>query len=385
MTERLFEHDPHLFAFTAKVLSCEETDGGFAVVLDRSAFFPEGGGQPGDTGFLGAVRVRDTRERDGQTVHLCDAPLEPGTTVAGNIDAAERLMRMREHTGEHIVSGIIYKRFGFHNVGFHMGAESVTVDVDGVLTWEELLEVQRAANEIVRRDLPVRAEYPDAEALERMEYRSKKKLTGAVRIVTVPEADVCACCGVHVTHTGEVGQILILSRETRKGGTRLELLCGEKAERYCETLAEQSRRIGTMLSIKTTGIADGVAQLAEETERRKEQIAALSKRLFAEIAEGHRGVGNVLIVEEGFSADDTRRLADAVARVCGGSCAVFSEQEGRQLFAVISETEDLRPLCARMRERLSGSGGGKADCVMESVRASADEIRAFFEEEGWSV
>ncbi|MDO4845604.1 MAG: alanyl-tRNA editing protein, partial [Oscillospiraceae bacterium] len=279
--------------------------------------------------------------------------------------------------------GIIYRHFGYHNVGFHMGAECVTLDVDGVLDWEQLEEVQREANEIVRRNVPVSAEYPSPEKLEQMDYRSKKKLTGAVRIVTVPGTDTCACCGAHVTQTGEVGQILFLSRETRKGGTRLELLCGERAERYCEALAEQSRRIGALLSVKTTGIAEGVSQLVEETERRKEQIASLSKRLFAAIAQTRRGKGNTLLLEQGLSADDTRRLADAVARVCGGICAVFSEQEERYLFAVISEQEDLRLLCGRLRERLNGAGGGKPDCVMGSVRASKEEILAFFAEEDW--
>ena len=383
MTERLFEKDPHIFAFSATVLSCEKTEKGFAVELDKTAFYPEGGGQPGDTGLLGGVRVDDTIEKDGRILHLCAEALEAGETVEGKIDEVPRLTRMREHTGEHILSGLIYRHYGFHNVGFHMGAETVTLDVDGELDREQLSQLQREANEIVRWNVPVKTGYPSAEELERLDYRSKKKLTGAVRIVSVPGADDCACCGVHVTHTGEVGLIFIRSSERLRGGTRIELLCGEKAERYCAQLAEQNRRIGALLSAKAAETADAVERLAEENEKKKLQLAGLSKRLFAMIAETQRDRGNVLLLEPGLSSDDVRRLADAVARVCRGSCAVFSEQEGRQLFAVISETEDLRPLCAKLREALSGAGGGKPDCVMGSVRADAAEIRAFFAREGW--
>jgi alanyl-tRNA synthetase len=383
MTKRLFEHDPHLFVFTAKVLACEKTGKGFAAELDQSAFYPEGGGQPGDTGTLGGVRVNDTVEKDGRILHLCDAALTVGETVEGRVDEAPRLARMREHTGEHILSGLIYRHYGFRNVGFHMGAETVTLDVDGELDREQLSQLQREANEIVRQNVPVEGSYPSAEELEALDYRSKKKLTGKVRIVSVPGADCCACCGVHVTHTGEVGLIFIQSSEKLRGGTRIELLCGEKAERYCAMLAEQSRRIGAQLSAKATQTADAVERLAEENEKKKAQLAGLSKRLFSMLAEARRDKGNVLLLEPGLSSDDTRRLADAVARVCGGSCAVFSEQEGRYLFAAISEKEDLRPLCAKIREELSGAGGGKPDCVMGSVRADAAEIRAFFAREGW--
>ena len=193
MTEKLYYADAYLKKFTGTVVSCTEEKKGFAVALDRTAFYPEGGGQPGDTGALGGVRVLDTREREGEIVHLCASPLAPGAEVSGALDWARRFDLMQQHSGEHIVSGLICGKFGCDNVGFHLGGETVVIDFNAVLTAEELSDVEARANEVIWENRPFRAAYPDAEELRTLSYRSKKELDGPVRIVECPGADRCAC------------------------------------------------------------------------------------------------------------------------------------------------------------------------------------------------
>lgn len=213
MTTRLYYIDSHLFEFTATVLRCEENKGRWETVLDETAFFPEGGGQPADTGILGGVRVINAHEKDGTVFHYCDGPLEPGTRVTGLIDREQRLRRMQNHSGEHILSGTAHRLYGCENVGFHMGDAAVVIDFDRELTREDLQRLETEANEAVRANLPVRTFYPSPKELKHLEYRSKKELQGDVRIVEIPGVDRCACCAPHVSFTGEVGLIKILEAE----------------------------------------------------------------------------------------------------------------------------------------------------------------------------
>ena len=223
-TEKLYYQDAHQAAFEARVVSCQPGKHGYDVVLDRTCFYPEGGGQPGDTGVLSGVRVTDTHERGGEIVHFCEQPLSEGQSVEGRIDYARRFEFMQLHSGEHILSGVIHRRFGYENVGFHMGADFVTIDFSGLLTQEDLSAVEAEANEWVWKNVPIEITYPDAEALKAIPYRSKKELTGQVRIVTIPGADICACCGTHVSSTGEIGLIKIFSCVKFHDGVRLEIL-----------------------------------------------------------------------------------------------------------------------------------------------------------------
>lgn len=204
-TEKLYYQDAHQAAFEARVVSCQPGKHGYDVVLDRTCFYPEGGGQPGDTGVLSGIRVTDTHERGGEIVHFCEQPLAVGQIVEGQIDYGRRFEFMQLHSGEHILSGVVHRRFGYENVGFHMGADFVTIDFSGMLTQEDLSAVEAEANEWVWKNVPIEITYPDAEALKAIPYRSKKELTGQVRIVTIPGADICACCGTHVSSTGKLG------------------------------------------------------------------------------------------------------------------------------------------------------------------------------------
>lgn len=379
MTERLYYEDAHMRTFTASVASCAPGKHGFDVVLDRTCFYPEGGGQAGDTGLLGGVRVTDTHERDGEVVHYCESPLEIGAEVAGEIDWDARFERMQLHSGEHILSGLAHKHFGYENVGFHMGADFVTIDFSGMLTPEELSAVEAEANEWVWKNVPIEIAYPDAEALKTIPYRSKKELTGQVRIVTIPGADICACCGTHVSNTGEIGLIKIFSCVKFHDGVRLELLCGRRALAYLSEIAEQNRRVSGLLSAKPLETAAAVQRLLDAEAAQKQRAAGLEEAVFAQKAQALRGKGNVLLFEPAMSPDSLRRLTDLVMSACGGRAAIFagSDAEGYK-YAVGEQNGDLRQLVKDLNAQLHGRGGGKPFFVQGSVQTGRAEIEAFF-------
>ncbi len=380
-TERLYYQDSHMTSFTATVTACEADKKGFAVRLDRTAFYPEGGGQPFDTGTLDAVAVDEVHERDGEVVHYCAAPLPAGARVTGRIHWARRFDLMQQHSGEHIVSGLIHAAYGYDNTGFHIGHDAVTIDLSGELDAGQLLEIETRANETVWRNEAVRCFYPDAGTLAALPYRSKKALTGAVRLVEFPGADLCACCGTHVGRTGEIGPIRLLSAVKFRGGTRVELLCGGRALRYEQALFAQNRKISNLFSAKPLETAAAAERAAGELARWKYRATGLEDRLFAAMAEGLRDRGDALLFEPELTPDGVRRLAAAVSERCGGVAAVFSPGSGGTSYALCRPGGDLRPLCRALNAALDGRGGGKPELVQGSVRAGENEIRDFFKKQ----
>lgn len=380
-TEKLYYRDSHIRSFQAQVLACEPSKHGYDVILDKTAFYPEGGGQPGDTGTIAGVRVSDTHEREGAVVHYCDAPLRVGETVSGEIDWERRFAFMQLHSGEHLVSGIIHRRFGYENVGFHMGAEMMTIDLSGMLTQEDLREIEHEANEAVWKNLPTQITWPEEAELKTLAYRSKKELSGAVRIVTFADVDVCACCGTHVKNTGEIGLIKIFTCQKFHEGVRLEMLCGEKAYSYVSGLVEQNRQTSVLLSAKAPQTAQNVKKLLDEHERLKLRCVQLERRVVTEKKAAYRDAGDVLIFESGLSADAMRLMVSEVMECAGGRCAVFSQTEQGYQYFIGDARGGLRELSMRLNGALRGRGGGKPNFVQGSVQADEREIRAFFAQE----
>ncbi len=377
-TVRLYYQDAHLREFSARVVSCEREKERFAVVLDQTAFYPEGGGQPGDTGALDGVCVLDTHARGGEVVHFCDGPLETGSTVRGTIDWARRFDYMQQHSGEHIVSGIIHRRFGYENVGFHMGADMVTIDFSGMLTMDDVREIEREANEAVWANLPIVVSWVDGEEKANAVYRSKKPIDGVLRLVSIPAIDVCACCGTHVSMTGEIGLVKIFTCQKFHDGVRLEMLCGRKAYSYVNSILEQNKRISGLLSAKPQQTAQAAERTLGELAQVKYRAGALERLLIERAADELRGKGDSLLFME-LSADGLRQMADAGMRACGGVCAVFtgSDETGWR-YAVGQAGGDLRAFSRRMNDALRGRGGGKPEFVQGSVQAGRAEIEAFW-------
>ena len=379
-TRKLYYEDCHLWRFSARVLSCEETKKGCAVTLDATAFYPEGGGQPCDLGALGDARVTDVREQGETVIHYCDRPLTPGTQVTGIIDENRRFRLMQQHSGEHIVSGLIHKAFGCHNVGFHMGKTSMEIDFDVPIPWEALQAIERDANRVVWADLPVKCWYPSPEELPQIPYRTKRELPWPVRIVEFPGADSCACCGVHVARTGEIGLIKILSCVKFHQGVRLQLVCGEQALEYMREIFEQNRTVSQTFSAKPLETGAAAKRALEALENEKYRAAALEKQLFAGIAESYVNRKNVLHFAEGLTPAGVRNLADAIAQRIEGVAAVLSGSD-RTGYSVclISRIEDVRPLGAVLREKLNFRGGGKQEAVQGTVNASRAQIQQLWD------
>lgn len=386
MTQRLYEQDVTCRTFSATVQSCTQgKKHTWQVILDRTAFYPEGGGQPGDRGTLGSVRVLDTHEAGGEVVHDTDGPLPVGEVVTGTLDWEHRFDQMQNHTGEHIVTGVIHAKYGCHNVGFHMGSETITVDLDVEFPPEELADFELAANQVVWANGPVEVQVYDHEAAQHISYRSKKELPGDVRVVTIwgadreTPADVCACCGTHVQRTGEVGLIKLLSVQKFRGGVRLEMLCGRRALAYVNGIFDQNHQISVALSAKPLKTAPSVLRLQAENAQNTYRLHQMEEATFAQRAEALRGAGDVLLIEPPMGADSVRKLAVAVMEVCGGRCAVFAgdDQQGYK-YAIGEQGGDLRELVKTLNQTLNGRGGGKPFFAQGSVAAQRGAIEAFW-------
>jgi len=380
-TEKLYYADPFLKEFTATVLSCEEAKGSFKVVLDRTAFYPEGGGQPADHGQMDGIAVTDVHEKGGVIFHTCEKEVEIGKTVDCTIDWARRFDHMQQHSGEHICSGMICEKFHCDNVGFHMGADMVTIDFNADISWEELMEIEQRANRYIYENHPIDIQFHRGEELAALEYRSKKELEGDVRIVAFPGADCCACCGTHVLTSGQVGLVKFFSCQKFREGVRIEMLCGERALRALTTSWEQNRMVSQMLSVKPDQTKNAVVRLQTELQNVKFHSARLEEAAYASIAEKHAGAGDVLLIQPPMEPDAARRLADAVGKTCGGLSAVFAGEDGGKYNYALVRTDggDISAFVKSMNSALHGRGGGRNGFAQGSLETTKAEIEAFFQ------
>lgn len=378
-TEKLYYEDCHRSAFTAQVLACRRAGEQWEVILDRTAFYPEGGGQAADTGSLGAVRVLHTREEREAVCHVCDGPLEAGSRVEGRIDWELRFHRMQQHTGEHILSGLVHSRWGYHNTGFHMGADGITVDFDGVIPPRELPGLEEQCNRAVWANAAVRCWVPSPRELETVFYRTKKPLPWPVRLVEITGYDTCACCGIHTAGSGEVGLIKLFSSVPFRGGSRLTMACGGHALRIMNEVYLQNQQVSQALSVPMGQTGAGVARLLDQLADRKYRLAALQRERLAALAEQYRGKGDVLCITEGLDGALLRELTERIEQVCGGRAAVFSlGEDGSFGYCVITGDSDLRAFGKALNAALHGRGGGKPRCIQGRVAAREEDIRAFF-------
>lgn len=385
MTEKLYYTDGSMREFTAAVVSCTEEDGHIAVELDRTAFFPEGGGQAPDTGRIGNAEVSDVREKNGRILHYVNRPLVVGTKHDCVLDWEKRLRRMQNHTGEHIVSGLVHKKYGYNNVGFHMGHDFVTVDFDGDLAFEQLSEIEAEANAAVAARHPVRCFFPTSEELSSLDYRSKLDLIEDVRLVEIEGIDLCACCAPHLPDTSGVGIVKIIDSERRRrggDGVRITMLCGLDAYEYLAAVQRNNDAVSNLLSAKRLETAQGVHRLLADAEEKKSRIAELSGALSAALAELQpEGEENLCLFENRLDPAAVRALVNALMLKCGGAAAVFSgDDEHGYSYIIGSAAKDLRKASKSINEALCGRGGGSPEMISGRVNASAESIKKYFKE-----
>lgn len=377
MTRRLYEEDSYIHRFDAQVLSCEPCKEGYAVELDATAFFPEGGGQAADTGILGGVTVTDVQIVDGRTWHYTASPLTVGETVTGEIDWPQRFLRMQKHTGEHIVCGFIHREYGLDNVGFHLGSEDVTLDVNGELTREQLDHIENLANEAIAKNRVVTAAFPSAEELSDMVYRSKKEPDGPVRIVTIEGVDVCACCAPHVRSTGEIGCLKLLDAIRYKGGMRIHMQCGMDAIADYRMRYSQTAAVAAALSVQQTEVAEAVERLLAQKAQLALALRRAGRQLALQRAEAAPISDPTYLILEPLDSDALLETAEALHNRCCGLSLVFSGEEGKGYQYIALGGDDLLSLNGRIREQLSGKGGGNAQMIRGRVDVSAERIADF--------
>ncbi|MBE6736100.1 MAG: alanyl-tRNA editing protein, partial [Ruminococcaceae bacterium] len=416
VTEKLYDADAYCKAFTATVISCEEAEdrkGLYAVVLNKTAFFPEGGGQYADTGTLqefkkdcetplsDAVKVVDVQvSDDGIITHYCDGAVTPWAQVTGLLDWEQRFERMQNHTGEHLVSGTVHRLYGLDNIGFHLGDRDVTCDFNGELSDEQLREVEKVVNRAVWENVEVFAEYPDPATLPDLDYRSKLELTEDVRLVTIPGYDVCACCAPHVARTGEVGVIKIVNSEKAHGGTRVHMICGPWALDDYNVKQTNIMRIVDLMSTPQEETADAVealqaqnGHLTHELSVAQVQQADIALRFLKEQA-GADTSGNCVVFLPALETDAIRALANGGRDLCDGVFVALTAWEkdlgpdGQpQSYRYIATSKGL-PLSRLAKEfnaSLNGRGGGRDEMVQGSFGAPLEDIVAFFRDHRWKA
>ena len=379
-TEKLYYKDAYIREFDAEVLSCTAGDDhAYRIVLDRTAFYPEGGGQPGDSGFIGDIRVTDTIEKNDEILHICSSPLQSGSRVHCGIDWDRRLDHMQQHTGEHIISGMICSELHCDNVGFHMGEDTVTIDYNAYADPDRILDIEAKANRYILEDHPAEISFPDREQLSGLPYRSKKELEGEVRIVSFPGADTCACCGTHLSSSAQVGLIKVLSHKKFHEGIRLEIVCGQRAVDYLMTCWRQNSAVGRELSSPYDHTHSALLRYMEQTGELKKKIAALEDEVCSLTAAGYADAGDTYIIRGAMESDSLRRLCEAVYSVCGGICAVFSGSGTSYRYALRAPDDRLSGICRSINSALNGRGGGRDGLAQGSVSADEQAIRAYFE------
>lgn len=380
-TKKLYDIDSHLREFQATVLETRKETNGYSVILDQTVFFPIGGGQEADCGTINGIPLTDIREEDGEIRHFLKEPLAVGETVHGVLDWEIRFCRMQHHSGEHIVSGLVHQKYGYENVGFHLTDHGATLDFNGVLTKEQISEIEYLANRVIWENIPVSAVYPDLETISDIPYRSKLELTHDIRIVTIPGYDICACCAPHVRQTGEIGCIKLTDLMRHRGGVRMTLYAGKNAYLDYAEKAQNIQQISALLSAQQNLTADAVTRLHKEYLEIKRALTESKKAMLAQKATQISPTeGNLLLFEEEPDLNLLRAYVNLAVPKCGGICIGFSgSDEIGYSYIAASNSQNLREFAKLLNAALSGKGGGKPEMIQGSLRASRQEIKIFFD------
>lgn len=387
-TKRLFDENVMQRECEAVVVRTEPYHEGYAVVLDQTVFFPEGGGQLSDTGTLTAgekaLPVKHVHEKAGEIFHETKEPLAPGTKVVAKLDWPVRFDHMQQHCGEHMLSYAFYKLFGAHNVGFHMSADMVGIDLDREVDWQQALQAERFTNREIQEDRPITTKLVPAEEAAKMNLRKfNDKLTGILRIVTVEGSDSCTCCGTHPTSSGMVGLVKIFKVEKHKEGSRISFLCGREALERVEQYMLAALDASNLLSIKETELPDGIARLQQEKKELGERLTECTGKLLeyrieemkAHSATTEAGHAKFVFLESDMTPKEAKALAKRLGEIPEAFSAIFY-QNGERLNYMFLATDGAAVNCQQViltvNEAFGGRGGGRPESCQGSAICPAD-------------
>ncbi|MGN1398905.1 MAG: alanyl-tRNA editing protein [Erysipelotrichaceae bacterium] len=374
--DTLYYKDAYLSEFEATVVNCISQKNYYQIVLDNTAFYPEGGGQPSDLGKLNDIDVFDVKKKDGVIYHYTKQPLKIGQTVKGIIDFERRFDLMQQHTGEHLFSGVVHKLYGYDNIGFHLADDFITLDFSGPLSWNDVMKIEEKVNELIYQNIDVVELYPDAKQLELMDYRSKKELSGQVRIVEIADGDICACCGTHVHKTGEIGIIKALSCTNKAQGSRVVNICGKRAYNYLKQVYNQVKNISVNLSSNPMNIENSVNHLQQQYFEQKSKIHLLqSNYLAAKLADLPKSDEVLTVFESGIEANEFRKYIDDLAKAQKGEVICgFNEKQDGYNYVIVSYKIPLQNISKKLNAAVSGKGGGCDSMLQGSCQADKDTI-----------
>lgn len=376
-TIKLYDRDAYETAFDAKVISCVEEDGRYEVVLEKTLFFPEEGGQTPDKGVLGGADVLDVQIKGDVIIHTVSNPLIVGENVAGEIDWKHRFFNMQQHSAEHIFSGLANKKYGYQNVGFHLSNQIVTMDFDGVFTESQLEEMEWEVNQAIVKNVEIKTGYPSKEELVKLKYRSKIEIENDVRIVEIVGYDMCACCAPHVRRTGEIGIFKIQSAQNYKGGMRISFLCGFRALEECRKKSKLITELTGILTTNQENLPEHVTKLKTQIQSLKTQLNNANQELMErKISEIPNEQKNVILFERDMETPVMRHVVNKLVEKHDGICGVFigTEEEGYN-FIIGSKSTDCRSVATKMKELFDARGGGSAQMIQGLVSVSAEQIK----------
>ena len=383
MTEKLYYLDAYLGEFECKVTSLYTDDKYIYVETDRTAFFPEGGGQTSDRGWLNGAYVENVQIVDGKIIHFVEnneenvQDLQNSTILKGKIDMKKRFSDMQQHSGEHIFSGIVHKLYGFNNVGFHLGSEVVTLDFNGVLTEEDICKVESLVNEAVWKNLEIRVLYPSDEELKSITYRSKIEIEGQVRIVEIDGVDVCACCAPHVKRTGEIGMVEVVNFEKYKGGTRVSILCGERALRDIRHKLNENCKVSVITKAKQSETAAAVERLMKEKDRLDFELVGANREILLSKTKDIDPENRIIIFDSKLQGKLLVEFTEAIKEKSSEFTACFCGENGFYRYCIASKTADLPSVAKTLNSTFNGKGGGRGEMIQGSLEGTEEEITAF--------
>lgn len=417
---KLYYEDIYMTEFEAVVTDCtfDTNTGHYHLILDQTAFFPEEGGQVADKGTLNGYAVINVQIQNDVITHIVSVT-EPtadisakdtnsstdgsatvmfrvGSTVHGHIDWEQRFDFMQQHSGEHIISGLIHKHYGYNNVGFHLGLQEVTLDFNGELSLEQLRVIEAEANDIVWQNLPVEISYPSPEELQTLEYRSKLELTENVRIVEIPNTDTCACCAPHVAYTGQIGLIKITNVQSHRGGIRVNILCGKRAVTDYTEKQNSVSNISVQLSAKQAAVTEAVRKLKEDNLRLRELGNALQASLLdyavttlpnptgtlPSSTDTAKVCNNAILFVDLWNEIAIRNKVNELASGYPGYSAIFAgNDEAGYRFIIGSTQRDCRQLAALLRQTFQAKGGGTAPMIQGTIHATKTALEEFLQQQ----